>query len=230
MKLPAVLIILLSASVFAMGKSANIKYIETDFEISDLENAAWDAADTIKIKSYWSGQRAPKKRRFTAKMLWSESALYVRFDANQGEPLVISEKPDLTKKTRGLWDRDVCELFISPFRDDARKYFEFEVAPTGEWIDLGIYQGPEKRDTDWDYASGMTTAAKIEYDLVVMAFRVEWTAFGSKPAAGDVWKGNLLRAVGKGENRGYLAWSATRTEVPNFHVPERFGEFFFVRD
>jgi hypothetical protein len=61
-----------------------------------------------------------------------------------------------------------------------------------------------------------------------MALKVPWSAFGRKPRPGDVWLGNLFRCVGKDPNRGYLAWSPTLTKVPNFHVPERFGEFVFV--
>ena len=48
------------------------------------------------------------------------------------------------------------------------------------------------------------------------------------PSSGDVWHGNIFRCVGKGENRGYLAWQPTETPAPNFHVPEKFGEFEFV--
>jgi hypothetical protein len=50
-----------------------------------------------------------------------------------------------------------------------------------------------------------------------------------KPKSGDVWLGNLLRCVGRDPDRGYLAWQPTMTEKPNFHVPEKFGEFEFVR-
>jgi hypothetical protein len=62
-----------------------------------------------------------------------------------------------------------------------------------------------------------------------MAFKIPWKAFGGKPATGDVWLGNLYRAVGTGDTRGYLAWSPTMTKDPQFHVPEKFGEFVFVK-
>lgn len=206
-----------------------INYIEKDFSVKELENKSWKKAETVKIDKYWSGENAPQGRHFTTKILWSKTALYVRFEANQTEPLIVSEKPNLESKTKGLWDRDVCEIFLAPSRKEFRKYFEFEVAPNGEWIDLGIHQTPEKRETDFNYNSGMKSAAKIETGKVLMAIKIEWRAFGNAPNAGDVWLGNLLRCVGAGETRGYLAWSPTETEKPNFHVPERFGEFEFVK-
>ena len=75
----------------------------------------------------------------------------------------------------------------------------------------------------------MEAAAKIEKNRIVMAMKIPWTAFGKKPDLGDVWLGNIFRCVGKDPNRGYLAWQPTLTEKPNFHVPERFGRFTFVR-
>lgn len=218
------------ATNYSMEKpKAKIQYISEDFPISDLDNKAWKSSKSISIKYYWSGEKAPEGRRFNTNLLWSDTALYVRFEANQAEPLVVSETPDLKSKTRGLWDRDVCEIFLAPKSKEFRKYFEFEVAPTGEWIDLGIHQKPDERITDWDYESGMKTAARIEERKVITAFKVEWRAFGVTPKAGDIWLGNILRAMGSEPNRGYLTWQPTLTEQPNFHVPEKFGEFEFVK-
>jgi hypothetical protein len=75
----------------------------------------------------------------------------------------------------------------------------------------------------------MESAARIETGKVSMAIKIQWKAFGKTPKVNDVWKGNLFRCVGSGETRGYLAWSPTETETPNFHVPEAFGEFEFVK-
>lgn len=211
-----------------MAKTATIKFTE-DFPFDDLDHDTWNTADLLKIKSNWDGMRAPVKRRFEARLLWSESALLVRFDANQGEPPVINKFPKLHQKTNGLWNRDVCELFVAPDRTDPAKYFEFEVAPTGEWLDLQIRMSDKGLVTNEQYRSRMRTMTRIGHDLIIMAIRVEWPAFGVTPAAGDVWLGNLYRCVGKGETRGYLAWSATRTKEPDFHVPARFGEFRFEK-
>jgi hypothetical protein len=206
-----------------------IAYAKNDFSISELENKAWKKAGTVEIDKYWSGEKAPSERRFKAQLLWSETAVYVRFEANQKEPLIVSETPNLLSKTRGLWDRDVCEIFLAPDKTSPRKYFEFEIAPNGEWIDLGIYQLPDKRETDWDYASGMLSKSVIEKDKIRMAIKIEWKAFGKTPKAGDVWLGNIFRCIGKDPARGYLAWSPTLTKEPSFHVPEKFGEFEFVK-
>ena len=55
------------------------------------------------------GAPAPLERQAEARILWSEKALHLRFICHQGEPLVVSDKPQTEKKTMGLWNRDVCE-------------------------------------------------------------------------------------------------------------------------
>lgn len=212
-----------------MTNKIKIAHINKDFAITETENKSWENATETLINKYWSGENASGERHFRAKLLWSSKALYVRFEAVQKEPLNVSETANLKMKTQGLWDRDVCEIFLAPDKDEPRKYFEFEIAPSGEWLDLGIYQKSDERITDWDYASGIQSAARIEEERIVMAIKIEWKAFGKTPVKGDIWLGNIFRCVGSGETRGYLAWQPTMTKTPSFHVPEKFGELEFGR-
>jgi hypothetical protein len=202
-----------------------IAHISHEIELTAIDDTSWKHADPVTIANYWSGEKAPASRKFDARLLWSDTALYVRFDAEQHEPLVVSDKPDLSQKVKGLWDRDVCEIFIAPHRESRNKYFEFEVAPTGEWIDLAIDVTPEERLTDWEYASGMSAAASVEKDRVIEVIKIPFKALVRSPKADDVWLGNLFRCVGSGETRGYLSWRPTKTAEPAFHVPSVFGEF-----
>jgi alpha-galactosidase len=176
----------------------------------------------------WSGEKAPGERRFWAWLLWSDKYLYARFVAPHAEPLVVNSKPDLTKKTMGLWERDVCEIFIAPDKTTPNKYFEFEIAPTGEWIDLGIEVTPKERLTDWKYSSKMQSAASDIKGETYLAIKIPFSSLGRTPKAGDVWLGNVFRCIGKDPTRGYLAWRPTKTPNPNFHVPSAFGEFHFI--
>lgn len=218
-----------SAQQVKVTSALSITHTDRDFPVADLKNEAWDRAEKVDVRAYWSGEMAPAGRHFAARLLWTDKALYVRFDAAQTEPLVVSDRPELGKKTLGLWDRDVCEIFIAPDDKKPNNYFEFEIAPTGEWVDLGIEVRPDRRVTDWNYLSGMTSAARIEKETVTMAIRLEWRSLGKTPAAGDRWRGNLFRCVGRDPDRGYLAWQPTMTKEPAFHVPDKFGEFVFVK-
>ena len=206
------------------GPQINIRWIDT----VSLEETSWNTSETVIVDKYWNGEAADHGRSFRAGLQWSDSALYVRFDANQKEPLFINDQPQTLSKTMKLWEHDVCELFLAPDARNRRRYFEFEIAPTGEWLDL-IVNWMKDEPRDWEYESGMETFARIEKDKVTMAMKIPWSAFERRPEAGDVWLGNLFRQVGSGETRGYLAWSPTMTQEPQFHVPEKFGEFVFVK-
>lgn len=235
--LAVAVVLLFCTNIFATlpmppKKESKIKipHLSTDLAVSDLTSEAWNRAVRIVIIDYWTGQKAPKERHFTTHLLWSDTAFYIKFDADQKEPLITAAEPDVSKKTLGLWNRDVCEIFIAPDRADRTRYFEFEVAPTGEWVDLGIHWSPQERKTDLEYSSRMESAALIEPGKIVMAIKIPWKAFGKAPKSGDVWLGNLFRCVGKDPTRGYLAWQPTKTAKPNFHVPSKFGQFEFVSE
>lgn len=200
--------------------------------VPTLDDAAWSRCASVPVARYWSGGTAPPARHAEARVMWTDDLLCVRFDAAQGEPLIINDAPQTEGKTMGLWNRDVCEIFVAPFADTPHTYFELEVAPTGEWVDLKVEWTPDERRTDWNYASGMTVEARIETGTVKMLMRVAWKAFGvSRPQVGDEWRANFLRCVGvdtADDVRGYLAWQPTYSATPNFHIPQAFGRMRFA--
>lgn len=203
------------------------RHIAIDLNAAELDVPLWAKARPVKLDHYWSGEKAPANRHAEARILWSNNALHVRFVGNQVEPLVVSSHPQSAKKTLGLWDRDVCEIFIAPDPNVVERYFEFEAAPTGEWLDVAIHWMQEKRETDWEFHSGMTTAARIEKDRVLIAMRIPWNHWIHRPQKGERWRVNLFRCVGKDPGRGYLAWQPTETPKPNYHVPRVFGWLLF---
>jgi hypothetical protein len=199
------------------------RHTASDLDAADLNSAEWNNARRVAIDRYWSGEPAPGGRHAEARILWSTKALHVRFVCHQAEPLVVSGNPQTVTKTMGLWDRDVCEIFIAPDPHVIERYSEFEAAPTGEWLDVAIHWTPEKRESDWQFNSHMTTAARVEKDRVTIAMRIPWNHWIHEPQKGERWHVNLFRCVGKDPDRGYLAWQPTRTPQPNFHVPQVFG-------
>ena len=179
--------------------------VEHDLAAGDFDDDAWARPRAAQIARYWSGEDAPPGRRAEARALWNERALAVRFDCQQAEPLVVSAAPRLDQKTIGLWDRDVCELFITPEAGEIKHYFE----------------------TDWHFHSGVNAAAHVRPDSLTLGLRVPWKHLGHAPRAGERWRCNLFRCVGRDPSRGYLAWQPTHTPEPSFHVPDKFGWMAF---
>ena len=203
------------------------RQIAADLAVEDLDSSDWNKPRPIKIDHYWSGEPAPKGRHAEARILWSAHALHIRYVCNQAEPLVVTNHPQTKTKTMQLWDRDVCEIFIAPDPNVVEKYFEFEVAPTGEWLDVAIDLTTGARQSDWKFNSRMTTAARVERHRVTMAMRIPWNDWLPQPQKGERWRVNLFRCVGKDPKLRYLAWQPTRTPEPLFHVPQAFGWLAF---
>jgi Carbohydrate family 9 binding domain-like len=202
-------------------------YMDRPIAESDFDNQTWQRCQPVKISHLWSGEAAAAARHAEARICWSNEALHVRFVGAQHEPLVVSPNPVTDKKTLGLWDRDVCEIFLAPDASNPSRYFEFEAAPTGEWVDLGITLTPSGRETDWDFTSGFTTAAKLEQDQLFVGIRIPWSEAIPKPKPGDVWGVNVFRCVGPEAPERYLAWRPTGAPEPAFHVPDAFGKLRF---
>jgi cellulose/xylan binding protein with CBM9 domain len=202
-------------------------HINPPINPDDFDNPNWQTCRPVQIEHYWSGERAMSSRHAEARVCWSDDALYVRFLAKQQEPLIVSENPITAQETLGLWDRDVCEIFLAPDAARPWRYFEFEAAPTGEWVDLGITVKPEGRETDWGFESGFTTAAKLIGERLLVGMRIPWSEALPRPQRGDVWRVNVFRCVGPEAPERYLAYLPTRTPEPNFHVPEVFGVLRF---
>ncbi len=208
-------------------RTITARYSEVSLSAGEFDHPAWNGAQAIQMTRKWSGEEAPASRHTDARIIWSEESLVVRFVCRQNEPLIINPDPQLDKKTIGLWGRDVCEIFIAPNPNMPERYFEFEAAPTGEWVDLGIHLTTGGRETNWEFCSGMTAAARIAGEELTIIIRIPWSGSIPKPQRGDAWRCNLFRCVGTGNER-YLAWQPTHTPDPYFHVPEVFGWLYFA--
>ena len=202
-------------------------YSNINVTAGDLNHAEWTRAQPIKITHKWSGEAAPESRHAEARILWTEQALLVRFVCRQEEDLNVNADPRCDRKRMRLWDKDVCEIFLAPDVNQPQRYFEFEAAPTGEWIDLAINFTAAERETDFEFRSGMTTTARKGDGTLSISISIPWSEAIPKPQRGDVWRVNLFRCVGVGDER-YLAWQPTYAPEPNFHVPEVFGWLEFV--
>jgi alpha-galactosidase len=209
-------------------KVAFAQWTPTPLRPEDFAAEAWDFAQPVQLSRYWSGVEAPVDRHAEAKTIWSAEGLHVLFECQQREPMVVTANPQTVEKTIGLWDRDVGEIFVGPDLSKTNKYFEFEAAPTGEWLDVAIEIKEGERFSDWEFHSGMRVAANQDGGLLTISMHIPWSTYLPKPRAGEKWRINFFRCIGSGAERGYLAWQPTLTDAPNFHVPEMFGWLQFV--
>jgi hypothetical protein len=133
----------------------------------------------------------------------------------------------------GLWDRDVVEMFLGDDWKNIRHYREFEIAPTGDWIDLAI--DLDRQSYDYHWRSGWKTMARIDeaHKVWYAAARIPLSAVSkARVQSGAKWRMNLYRIAGLGPDtqRKFLCWQPTcvKDRDPN-HVPEHFGTLVFQK-
>jgi alpha-galactosidase len=184
---------------------------------------AWDRSAPLRFSADWRGENADPERETEVKLLWTPEWLFLRFHARFREITVF---PDSERNGRRdhLWDRDVAEVFLQPDPAHLRRYKEFEVSPNGFWIDLDIAPA-EKHDLKSGLRRRVVLNKATKIWVAELALPMTCLVERFDPAA--TWKVNFYRVEGAVEPRFYSAWQPTRTAVPNFHVPEAFGELVF---
>jgi hypothetical protein len=198
----------------------------------DPSSKLWKHAATQFMSKDCSRQIDYPHIKSTIRAVWTEASLYLLFECPYTE-LNLFLPADNSKKHVGLWDRDVVEMFLGDDWTNIRHYREFEIAPTGDWIDLAIDLDHESYDHSW--SSGWETKARIDKDKKIWyaAAKIPLSAVSKMPvAAGTKWRMNLYRIDGLGADpqRHFLCWQPTcvQNRDPN-HVPEHFGTLVFEK-
>jgi hypothetical protein len=198
----------------------------------DSNQRVWRHAALASISKDCSRQIDYPKLKTEIRAFWTDSDLYLLFrcpftDLNLFLPAAPSQD------RVGLWDRDVVEMFLGDDWSNIERYREFEIAPTGDRIDLAIDLSRKSYDHNWN--SGWETKARIDQEAKIWyaAARIPLSAVSSKRVkTGDKWRVNLYRIDGLGADpvRHFLCWQPTcvQNRDPN-HVPEQFGTLIFEK-
>jgi hypothetical protein len=201
--------------------------LSTDPQASEYRNAssAWIMKDCSRTLDY-------PNLKTEVKGFWTDTDLYLLFVCPY-ETLNIFLPADGSKPRRKLWDRDVVEVFLGDDWDNIRHYREYEIAPTGDWIDLAI--DLDKMGAGGGWRSGWKTSARIDETARVWyaAAKIPLQSVSTAPVkTGMRWRMNLYRIEGQGEDpqRHFMCWQPTCVigRDPN-HVPENFGALIFSK-
>jgi hypothetical protein len=199
---------------------------------TDPHSPTWAHASATGIARDCSRQIDYAKIKTEVRGFWTDSDLYLLFISPYTE-LNLWLPADNTKDRLKLWDRDVVEFFLGDDWTDIKHYREFEIAPTGDWVDLAIDLDKESYSADWN--SGWERMGRIDEKNHVWyaAARVPLRSVSEKQVvAGTRWRANLYRIDGLGDDpqRHFMCWQPTCVvnRDPN-HVPEHFGTLIFTK-
>jgi len=199
---------------------------------TDPHSPTWRHASSAWIARDCTHQFDYPKLKTDVRAFWTDSDLYLLFISPYTE-LNLWLPADNSKDRLKLWDRDVVEFFLGDDWANIRHYREFEIAPTGDWVDLAIDLDKESYGSEWN--SGFERQGRIdEKDHIwYAAARVPLKSVSEKPVVvGTKWRANLYRIDGLGEDpqRHFMCWQPTCVvnRDPN-HVPEHFGTLIFAK-
>jgi alpha-galactosidase len=197
----------------------------------DLGKDTWRHATRAVFDHNYTGETAYPRLRTEIASVWTDHYVYFAFWCHYNQ-LHTYEGEDPSRERWELWERDVVEVFINPRPDQMNHYYEFEVAPNNQWLDLEIDLDKHPfNDAGWN--SNFEHAVRVDSrrHLWTCEMRIPLAAMHARLAAGDAWRGNFYRAEGVGpdEQRSLLAWSPVPPRPEAFHNPSRFGLVRFVR-
>src|SRR5579859_8070705 len=158
---------------------------------ADPQSAAWAHAASAWIDKDCTHTMDYPKLKTEVRGFWTDTDLYLLFTCPY-TTLNLWLPADNSKDRDKLWDRDVVEFFLGDDWKDIKHYREFEIAPTGDWIDLAINLNKESYDSSWQ--SGWARQGRIDEKNHVWyaAARVPLTSVSAQPVkAGTKWRANL---------------------------------------
>jgi hypothetical protein len=215
------------------GAALSIPYISQAPDLNtDPSSPTWSKGASTWILKDCSHEIDYPGLKTEVRAFWTDSDLYLLFISPYTE-LNLWLPADNSKDRLKLWDRDVVEFFLGDDWQDIKRYREFEVAPTGDWVDLAIDLGHDTYDAKWN--SGWQRQGRIDEKNHVWyaAARVPLRSVTEKQVvAGTRWRVNLYRIDGLGADpvRHFMCWQPTCVidRDPN-HVPEHFGTLVFAK-
>ena len=216
---------------YTSDSKAQATHSKEDFAVDgDLSKKIWQKAAWFEYDHNPAGNQHYPNVRTRGAVVWTKANVYIAFECHY-ESLNVYQGEDVKEERWELWNKDVAEVFLNPQTDHVNHYYEFEIAPNNQWIDLEIDKDKTPfNDANWN--SGYDHATRVDEKKQV------WTAELRIPAssmkvneinAGMQWRANFFRAAGQGgdEGRQFMTWS-TIPDSKTFHVPTRFGILEFV--
>lgn len=186
---------------------------------ASLHSDVWDDCESAEVACpNWKNWRyAPKT---FCKMLEDDTGLYIRFTTDEEPYSVYENFNDPT-------NRDSCvELFINFSPENTGNYMNFEINSKGV-MSLGFGSSIQNRKqiADVDFSIFRIMAEEKQNGWEVF-FYIPFS-FVKKYYAGvsGTFAGNLYKCGDRTPKPHYVSWAPIRTEVPNFHLSEYFGEF-----
>jgi hypothetical protein len=210
------------------------KFISSDFTPDgDLAKGGWQDAPPVKFDTEVRAEKHFPNSETQVASLWTPDYLYLGYRCRY-RALNVFEGEEVAEERSGLWLKDTAEAFINPEPERFNHYYEFEVAPNNQWVDLEIdLTKTPFGDAGWDSHFEHATRLDAQHHVWTAEMRIPVKSMGVKTLeAGTAWRLNLYRLDGLGDDtqRRFFSWSPLPPgKNRSFHQPSSFGIIKFIR-
>lgn len=191
---------------------------KTENNIKCINDKAWDNANVAKIdKINWPEyNKAPNT---TAKILYNDFGIFVQLETDENPILARCRE-----QNSAVCCDSCMEFFFRPNENDPR-YFNFEFNAFGTMY-LGVRTSrydPVHPDKDKKF---FNVKSHVDDKKWVLQFEIPFEyideVFGGHS---KTMYGNLYKCGDETETTHYVTYYPVKTENPDYHRPEYFGEF-----
>jgi hypothetical protein len=199
----------------------------------DLSKDVWKDVPTVSYDVEVRANKAFPDSETQVASVWTPDYLYLGYRCKY-RALNVFDGEDISKERFGLWYRDTAEAFINPQPERITHYYEFEVAPNNQWVDLEIDLTKKPfGNVHWDSNFEHATKVDPEHQVWTAEMKIPVKSMGvAELRPGDSWRLNLYRLDGVGDDpqRRFLSWSPLPEGTNrSFHQPASFGIIKFVQ-
>jgi hypothetical protein len=197
----------------------------------DLDKHFWSTAKRVSFDQAAFTRASYPQSHTQVASRWTRDYLYLAFWCRY-ESLNIFQGENPEAERWQLWDKDVVEAFIGPDLERPLHYYEFEVAPNNQWLDLEIdLEKHPFNDPHWNSGFEHATRVNAARHIWTSEWRIPITVLSSAGVRVDsAWRVNFYRADGAGPDRRAMSWGALPRNLPenSFHQPDSFGLLRFA--
>lgn len=200
-----------------------IANVTCDFKVLEnvFEKLSWDTIDQCPWESEF-----PYRPEVLFQMAHSDDYIYLHYKVS--EEFV---KAQYVCPNDNVWEDSCVEFFLSLDQKKTYYNFEFNVLATG-LVGYGPAIKSERKrwsDTAVESIEACIQVVKKEGKKVWESYLlIPKRSFGNSSFSGKTYHANFYKCGDGLPNPHFVAWNAIHHATPNFHLPEFFGELFFV--
>ncbi|HPN37049.1 MAG TPA: carbohydrate-binding family 9-like protein [Melioribacteraceae bacterium] len=215
-----------------------IKFTEKPIDcFNPNNNKIWEETEVISLCNYM-GDRPGYFPNVFVKLRYDKNNIYVLFMVKEKNVIAVSKN-----HFDPVFEDSCVEFFFSPDIYDPEAYFNLEVNCSGKVL-FGYRKNKSQKSIrisieDINSLEVNSTfknktineEIKEEIDWFV-SYKIPFSLiekYSNKPMGNlkNNWRVNFYKCADKSSNPHWLTWNKVINPVPNFHLPEHFGELVF---